>query len=255
MLLPPVVAIVGLLPPVWTLLLAEAVLALALVEYRRLVGDADSRPPGALTAMVAMGACGAMGWPGAPIEPLLLSAGVLMGAWLVAAGGRAIALRAGAVALAVVYLALPLGAIAALRTSAGPEAVLLLLGIVMASDTAQYYGGRALGRRLLAPALSPHKTVEGVAAGLVAGVATTLGLGSWGLPDGDLWQRGVLGATLVLAGVAGDLFESALKRGAGVKDASGLIPGHGGMLDRIDSLLFAAPVYYVYVQYVATARP
>jgi phosphatidate cytidylyltransferase len=253
-LLPPVVLVIWALPPVATLVLAEVVLTLALVEYLALVADAGAKPPAVLTGAVAMSLCAAVGWPGVPLAPLLLAALVGLGAWLLGAGTRMLVARAGAVAFAGLYLGLPLGAVAALRASHGPEVVLLLLATVMASDTAQYYGGRWLGRRPLAPAISPRKTVEGCLAGFVAGLATMAVLGGWGLPSSPPLARGLLGATLVLSGVVGDLFESALKRSAGVKDASGLIPGHGGMLDRIDSLLFAAPIYYLYVLYVAPGR-
>ena len=75
-------------------------------------------------------------------------------------------------------------------------------------------------------------------------------LGNWWLPDTPLLLRAALGLTVVALGIAGDLFESVLKRSAGVKDSASLIPGHGGVLDRIDALLFAAPVYYVVLKYV-----
>jgi len=86
--------------------------------------------------------------------------------------------------------------------------------------------------------------------GLVFGPALFAALGAWWLPVLPLWARIVLGVCLVAAGIAGDLFESMLKRSAGVKDSSALIPGHGGVLDRIDALLFAAPVYYIVLRYV-----
>src|SRR5262249_14203202 len=112
-------------------------------------------------------------------------------------------------------------------------------------DTAQYYTGRRFGRRLLAPAISPKKTMEGALGGFLAGAAVLLIVGRWWLPSPPWALRALLGMTLVGLGIAGDLFESMLKRSAGVKDSSSLIPGHGGVLDRIDALLFAAPIYYV----------
>jgi phosphatidate cytidylyltransferase len=130
------------------------------------------------------------------------------------------------------------------------EAVLVLLGIVWAGDMGAYYGGRTLGRRPLAPRISPHKTVEGAIAGgatsLVAGVALARLLAGETNP---LFGGGLVPLTVVIlvtavAGQLGDLAESALKRSAGVKDSSSLLPGHGGMLDRIDGLLFAAPMFY-----------
>ena len=124
-----------------------------------------------------------------------------------------------------------------------PHVVLTLMGTIWAGDAAAYYGGRALGRRKLAPAISPNKTVEGAIAGLLGSVIAGIGLGTWLLN----FPTTVLAAASVAAAVAGqigDLAESALKRSSNVKDSSSLLPGHGGMLDRLDSLLFAAPVYF-----------
>ena len=142
------------------------------------------------------------------------------------------------------YLALPIGSMIAIREQ-GPEPLFLLMLTVIVSDTAQYYAGRLLGRKLLAPAISPKKTVEGAVGGLVFGTAVFAVVGAWWLPEAAAPLRVALGLGLVAVGIAGDLFESMLKRGAGVKDSSGLIPGHGGILDRIDALLFAAPFFYV----------
>jgi phosphatidate cytidylyltransferase len=121
---------------------------------------------------------------------------------------------------------------------------------VIASDTGQYYTGRLFGRRPLAPAVSPKKTIEGAVGGFVFGTLVMAVLGGWWLPVAPLPVRAALGAAVVALGIAGDLFESMLKRSAGVKDSSSLIPGHGGVLDRIDALLFAAPVYYIVLKHV-----
>jgi phosphatidate cytidylyltransferase len=137
-----------------------------------------------------------------------------------------------------------------LRALRGREALFLLLLTVMVSDTAQYYSGRAFGRRLLAPAISPKKTIEGAVGGVVFGTALLTIAGSWWLPTIPAALRALVGAAIVVLGIVGDLFESMLKRSAGVKDSSALIPGHGGVLDRIDALLFAAPIYYVVLKYV-----
>jgi len=149
-----------------------------------------------------------------------------------------------------IYIGLPIGALVAVRASAGPRALFLLMLTIMISDTAQYYTGRAFGRRPLAPAISPKKTVEGAIGGFVFGTAVFAGAGAWWVPDMPPAFRVVLGLAVVALGIAGDLFESMLKRSAGVKDSSALIPGHGGVLDRIDALLFAAPVYYIVLKYV-----
>ena len=168
-------------------------------------------------------------------------------------GGTA-ALASMAVALfPALYLALPLGALVAIRERRGAAGLFLLMLTVIASDTSQYYTGRAFGRRPLAATISPKKTIEGAIGGLIVGTLVLTVVGRWWLADPvpvSLIGRIVLGFAVVVAGIAGDLFESMLKRSAGVKDSSSLIPGHGGVLDRIDALLFAAPVYFVALQFL-----
>jgi phosphatidate cytidylyltransferase len=166
--------------------------------------------------------------------------------------------RGGAAALATVstalfpglYIGLPIGALVAVRAFAGPQVLFLLMLTVMVSDTAQYYSGRAFSRRPLAPAISPKKTIEGAIGGFVCGTLLFVAAGAWWVPGMPVLFRTVLGLAIVALGIAGDLFESMLKRSAGVKDSSSLIPGHGGVLDRIDALLFAAPVFYIVLKYV-----
>jgi phosphatidate cytidylyltransferase len=121
----------------------------------------------------------------------------------------------------------------------------LPVALTWLADTAAYFGGRALGRRKLSPLISPNKTVEGAIAALIAGPAGALLYGFVALPSlGDrLGVPGLLALGLVVsvAATIGDLTESALKRECGVKDSSGLLPGHGGLLDRMDSLLWSIP--------------
>ena len=125
----------------------------------------------------------------------------------------------------------------------GLEAILTVLVTVFAIDTFAYIGGRIAGRHKMTPVMSPGKTWEGFAAGAVAGVlAAFFALYDSGFAEG--WRSLALGAALVLATTLGDLFESAVKRDLGAKDSGRLLLGHGGLLDRIDSLLFAGPVAY-----------
>ena len=146
------------------------------------------------------------------------------------------------------YLGATLGCLVALRGRFGREALLLALVVVWVSDSAQLYAGRALGRHKLSPTVSPNKTVEGAIGGLVAGVAAMIALGGVWLPAHSIWWLAGAGGAVVALGIAGDLFESLLKRSAQVKDSSGLIPGHGGMLDRIDALLFVGPGFYLFLR-------
>jgi phosphatidate cytidylyltransferase len=139
--------------------------------------------------------------------------------------------------------------IGALNLHAGTAWMLLLLLVVWGYDTGAYLTGRWLGRRRLIDHISPSKTVEGLVGGLLAATVAA-GFGAWmiGL---DAWQPLVIGPVIGLAAQAGDLAESLVKRAAGRKESGFLVPGHGGILDRIDSFLFAAPVLVGYALLVA----
>lgn len=131
---------------------------------------------------------------------------------------------------------------------AGTVLFFLPVAVTWVTDTAAYFGGKSFGRRPLAPRVSPNKTVAGAVSALVGGAAAGLLYGAWilGRVDAALEPIPALLLGLVVAGAAvlGDLVESAMKRECGVKDASSLLPGHGGLLDRMDSLLWAFPVAY-----------
>lgn len=150
--------------------------------------------------------------------------------------------------LGLVYVSWLLGhALLLHRLPAGDELVVTLVGVTWLGETAAYAVGSAIGRHPLAPSVSPRKTVEGAIAQFVASVLAALALAAWLLPEWTAARAMGAGALLGVAGQFGDLAESALKRNAGVKDAGGLIPGHGGVLDRIDGLLFNTPALYYYV--------
>jgi phosphatidate cytidylyltransferase len=146
--------------------------------------------------------------------------------------------------VAPVYIGAPLGMLVAMQTLSGKKATLVLIVTIAVSDSAQYYSGRAFGRRPLAPTISPKKTVEGAIGGVVFGALFMATAITFLFPATPVVVRVLLGLVIVFLGIAGDLFESRLKRLAGMKDSSALIPGHGGVLDRIDALLFAIPVFY-----------
>jgi phosphatidate cytidylyltransferase len=242
---------------------AQVLLLLAFVEYARLADAAGLAVPrvaaGVATVLASVGVSSTMWVGGSAVGSAVLLDAMLMTAFVVLAsialaswrGGADALGRAAASVFPMLYLGLPIGALVALRARDGREALFLLMLAVMVSDTAQYYAGRAFGRRPLAPAISPKKTIEGAVGGFVFGAALVAIVGAWWLPALPAGLRAALGATVVALGIAGDLFESMLKRSAGVKDSSALIPGHGGVLDRIDALLFAAPIYYVVLKYVA----
>ena len=247
-ILPLVIGVIWLLPPLATLVLAEVALLLAFREYAALATAYGARLFRGVTvvAVAAVAAAVALDITVVVLMAAALTIGVV--SLVSARRGRQMLLDTAASLFPILYLGMPIGALVAVRMSGGREAVTLLLATIMVSDTAQYYGGRWLGRTSLAPAISPKKTVEGALFGLAAGVALMIVVVTPELNESTVPQRALLGMTIVGLGIAGDLFESQLKRGAGVKDASTLIPGHGGMLDRIDSLLFAAPGFYLFLR-------
>jgi phosphatidate cytidylyltransferase len=158
--------------------------------------------------------------------------------------------------LGAAYLGSLGGSVAALRLlhpdTDGAWRLVLLLAIVMGSDTAAFFAGNAIGRHKLAPGISPGKTIEGAVGALLGGVAAAASVRSLGLPSVPMAHALLLGLAVSVLGIAGDLVESLLKRWAGVKDSGALFPGHGGMLDRLDSVLFGAPVLYYYFALVNT---
>jgi phosphatidate cytidylyltransferase len=121
--------------------------------------------------------------------------------------------------------------------------------ILFGSDVGAYFTGRAFGRHKLAPAISPGKTVEGLIGGVLAAAALAALATWWFFPELPYQWSIPLACVLAIAGVFGDLCESAMKRGAKTKDAASILPGHGGFLDRLDSLLFAAPILYYFARF------
>jgi phosphatidate cytidylyltransferase len=249
-----VIAALWFLPPIYLLGIAVLVALLAFREYLDIAARAGaqvSRPAGAVAVALV---CVAVGMPGLPVD--VAFAGVTLGLSALAlssassAAASSGALQSAAISVfAPLYIGLPLGLLAATRWMLGREAALLLIVTVAISDSLQYYSGRTFGRHLLAPVVSPKKTIEGAVGGFIGAILSLAVIGNWWLPEMGLTGRIILGVAVAAVGIVGDLFESLLKRSVDMKDASTIIPGHGGVLDRIDALLFAAPVYYVFVRY------
>lgn len=161
----------------------------------------------------------------------------------------------GMLVLGVFYVPLMLGTIAQLkRLPAGGRWVVLLLAITWMSDTAAYFVGKAFGKRPLYPAISPSKSWEGAIGGVLGSVGAVLAAKLSFMPLlgwADVLLMAIPGSAM---GQLGDLVESMFKRGFGVKDSGRILPGHGGLLDRIDALLFTAPYVYLYAVYVVVPR-
>jgi phosphatidate cytidylyltransferase len=212
--------------------------AIAAHEYLTIVGADSSGIGGAVIACWIVGGGSIPDLAAAVLLPMVVA--VL----LVMMRNTSIA-AAAAAGLATVYVGVPLGMLAAVHRAFGSPATLFIIGTIVVSDSAQYYSGRTFGRHPLAPAISPKKTIEGAVGGAIFGTLFVAIVGAYlfGLAPATAVP---LGLAAVALGIVGDLFESRLKRAAGVKDSSSLIPGHGGALDRIDALLFAVPAFYLY---------
>ncbi len=155
---------------------------------------------------------------------------------------------AGATLLAILYLSLLLSFLPLLRKMPeGTVYIYYLFLVTWAGDTGAFYAGINFGRHRLCPSLSPGKSIEGSIAGLLSSLAASFLAKWWFFPGLESLHALILGILLGIMGQLGDLSESLLKRGLEVKDSSSLIPGHGGFLDRVDSLLFTGPFLYLYV--------
>jgi phosphatidate cytidylyltransferase len=257
-LIPLVLALVFLGRPWMITLFTAALAALAAWEFMGMAEQGGIKPP-RIAVVVALTALfvGNFNYPDQTADLFgALSLGLLV--YCTFSSGRELVLADAAVSVfCFFYTGLTLLALPALREQAnGPSLVTFLLCVVWAGDTVALYVGRALGRHKLAPRLSPNKTWEGsmgsiagsllAAAGLLALehlLAVRFDSAKLSYPE-DVWYWLVLAVVVNVAAQVGDLAESALKRAVGVKDSGTLLPGHGGVLDRIDALLIAAPVLW-----------
>lgn len=181
---------------------------------------------------------------------LLLTAGTLTAAMVRGGPFNRMIPAAAVTVLSVMYIVFLGSHLIAVRVGFRPLLSRNLLGfyflVIMGSDVAAYYGGRLFGKHKLAPSVSPGKTWEGAIAGMLASLLLAAAAHYWFFLNLPLTFALPLAAVMNIVGVLGDLTESALKRGSGAKDTAQILPGHGGVLDRIDSLLFNAPVVYYF---------
>jgi len=257
---PAVLCIVWLLPPVLAAVVFAGVVLIGAGEWARLVSVPPSWRLPFMAAVVGLVlAAGFLLTQGVASTAIVVTAGII---WLIpiyqlatyVGGAAAVWPRWLAASVALFAVAASwVGVVAPLLTMRdGSYALTALLIMVWGSDIGAYFAGRRFGRRPLARAISPAKTWEGCLGGLVVGVLATgslIGAAGWlGLFEGDApWHHLALAPLVTAAAVAGDLFESLLKRQAGAKDSGRLIAGHGGVFDRIDGLMMAAPLYAVLV--------
>jgi phosphatidate cytidylyltransferase len=258
-ILAPLVRVLVFRGPLWLVTLAVAAVAiLAAWEFLNLAEQWGAKPP-RVAVLVALGAlfAGNFQWPDETL-PLfgLLCIVLLVYCTFASPVERALADSASSI-FALVYLGLTLLPVPMLREATnGPSLLAFLFLTVWAGDSVAMYTGRAFGKHKLAPRLSPNKTWEGAVGSVLGAMAVTgilLGvsiyLAQWNsvklsYADAPWWYWLILAAVVNVAAQVGDLAESSLKRSAGVKDSGTLLPGHGGILDRIDALLLAAPVLW-----------
>ena len=247
----PVLAWVIMGAPSWLFpLLIVVVAAAATHELTALFDRAGHATLGPVAVVLGALVTASFAFRGATVLALVLAAMVAVASPLWRRGALSIEPAATAL-LAFVYVNCMLGHAVWLYTlPQGPWLVLLLLGTTWVGETAAYLAGSSLGRHKLAPVISPNKTLEGAAAQVIASVAAAVALGMWLLPEASALFCAGAGALVGVIGQVGDLAESAIKRAAKAKDAGGLIPGHGGMLDRVDSLLFNLPAFFYYVMLI-----
>lgn len=247
---PLALAAVFWLPGEWFFLLVLALFLGGAVELVRL--SRHLAPAGPLWSLLILvpAAAAVMGpWPlpmASGYHALLVAATVIS----VGLGALVLATRTpidqapvtlGVLAYAVPYLSLPVASLYHLQ-QIDPWVLLAVLAIVWLGDSAAFYCGSMWGRHKMAPVVSPNKSWEGAAAGLVVAVLVTV-VWSWWRLDRLSWTLVALGGATAVAAQTGDLVESLIKRAAGVKDSGHMFPGHGGVLDRMDALMFAAPVW------------
>src|SRR6266568_1086747 len=259
LILAPLVLALVFLGPKWLITLAVAAVAmLAAWEFLALTEHRGAKPP-RIAVVVAIAAlfAGNYQWPDETVTLFGLLCIVLLVFCTFSSPIERALVDATSSVFALFYLGLTLIPLPMLREATnGPSLLAFLFLIVWAGDTVAMYAGRALGKHKLAPKLSPNKTWEGSIGSVVGSVAVAgilLGLSSFlaawnsvklNYSDEIWWYWLVLAGVINVAAQVGDLAESALKRSAGVKDSGTLLPGHGGILDRIDALLLATPVLW-----------
>jgi phosphatidate cytidylyltransferase len=249
--LPLLVAIFFLGPPWLGVAVIAAACSMALHEYVTLLRARGLAPLSLAAAVVMIVAFAEVAWPrpGIPLLPVALLVGV--GSALHRAHTMESSLTSAATTFfGAAYLGGLGGCMAALLIlrpiGEGPWRIVMLMAVIMTSDSAALFAGQLWGKRKLAPAVSPGKTVAGAIGAMVGAVPPALLVRAYGLPEVPVRDAVLLGLGIAAAGMIGDLAESLMKRWAGIKDSGTLFPGHGGMLDRLDSLLFGAPVLYYY---------
>ena len=260
-LIPIVLAVIYLDDTAWGVGAFAAVFAaIGLDEYLRMALPVSEEDPAWLLRATGWALAAAMillpiqYGPGPVLGPLLTAAVLMVGFALLARpqqlpeAGR----HFGAVICGLVYVPLLLSTLPLLKVAGRGDWITIAVAMAALSDTVAYFFGRAFGKHKLYEAVSPKKTIQGAVGGLLGATIATVGLGHfWLIPDLPIIHGVALGILGSMAGQIGDLVESMIKRTYGAKDSGAILPGHGGVLDRIDAVLFIAPVVFYYLRLVA----
>ncbi len=226
------------------LVVLSAVAVLCFYEYEGIVAAHGIDRPGPLAYLLGLSV---LLLPGREVTPAIVAL-IALAVALRATNMRNALLQAGAFALGIFYIFGAWRAAADMRAVSGKWWLLFALALNWAGDIAAMYAGKAFGKHKLAPRVSPGKSWEGAIASTIATMIFGAVYGTYLLPATPLYWVILIAAIGNVAGQTGDLCESAMKRGAGLKDSGTLLPGHGGWLDRVDSSLFAVPVVWFLLQ-------
>lgn len=244
--------------PYFFVAFASVAAILALKEFYALWARMGWRPYSIWGYAASLGVIACFTWNRSSWVPAMLAAGAIaclsQALWGQASMKESVG-SASATLVGIVYIGLLIGFVVEIRVvdrDVAPKLLTLFFALVMMTDTGAFCAGRVLGRKKLAPSISPGKTVEGAIGGLLSAIATGLICRLVFFNDLPILYASLLGAGVGVIGQVGDLVESLFKRAAGVKDSSSLFPGHGGMLDRVDSILFSAPLLYFYARFLAS---
>ncbi len=251
MLIPVVLALVLYGPLYLILVVVMALTLISLLEFNRLTAQSYRSGGGGVLApligLIVPIYAYAFGQVFSPLYLVLALLVILSFAAIGAPNLRHVLTEAALKTTGLLYIALPLSIFVLLAAAPqGRPWILFFLTVIWCNDSFAFATGKAMGRHKLCPSISPGKTIEGALGGIASGVVAALvfnAIARTGVPGFSVLAALVIG----VLGLAGDLFESVIKRGAGVKDSGTIVPGHGGLLDRLDSMFFSLPVLYLLV--------
>ena len=241
-------------PPFVFFLLVQAVIIASLLEFYSLAARKKLQPQRLAGSVAALLLGVPLCFPAIPLSLALFGSLLFLGLFYLAYARSLERIMTvpgslGITAFGALYVAFPMDFFPLLRVQWGPKYLYFLFAVIFLGDTGAYLFGKLLGRHKMSPLVSPNKTWEGCAGGLIVACAGAAAAQSLLLPSIGLLQTVLCGLLVHAVAQLSDPLESLFKRAVGVKDSSNILPGHGGFLDRIDSLILAGPFFYFYITY------